>query len=240
MLGLPRGGLPVALEVARELHAALDSIVVRKLGLPFQPEYAFGALGEDGVRVIDADVVRQAQLTEAQRREVEAHERSQLERRVRKLRGDHPPVPLAGRTVIIVDDGVATGSTARAACLVARARGASRVILAVPVGSMHALTALRQNTDKIVCLHTVARPFAVGECYADFSQVSDDQVAIPLSQAAAFLAGPDNGSPDPTSSHSGRSAPTSPSGAGHTAHACDAGGGKSPRRPIAAAAEVSP
>lgn len=197
VLGLPRGGVPVAFEVAEELHAQLDVIVVRKLGLPFQPEYGFGAIGEDGVRVIDHDVVRQADLTGPQIREVEAREHALLDRRLRQLRGDHPPVPLTGRTVVIVDDGIATGSTARAACLVARARGASRVILAVPVGAVPALTALRQNADEIVCLHTLTRSFAVGECYGDFSQVSDDQVAILLGKAATFLARPDRESPDP-------------------------------------------
>ena len=116
VLALPRGGVPVAFEVAEDLHAPLDVITVRKLGVPFQPEYGFGAIGEDGVRVVDDHVVRQTGLTGPQIAEVEARERIQLDRRVAQLRGGHPPVPLAGRTVIIVDDGIATGSTARAAC----------------------------------------------------------------------------------------------------------------------------
>ena len=147
MLALPRGGVPVAFEVAEDLHAPLDVITVRKLGVPFQPEYGFGAIGEDGVRVVDDHVVRQTGLTGPQIAEVEARERIQLDRRVAQLRGGHPPVPLAGRTVIIVDDGIATGSTARAACPVARARGARRVILAVPVGSVEGTAALRRDAE---------------------------------------------------------------------------------------------
>ncbi len=152
VLGLPRGGVPVAFEVAGELHAPLDVVVVRKLGVPFQPEYGFGAIGEGGARIVDDYVARQAGLTGPEIAEVEARERVLLDRRVSQLRGGHPPVPLAGRTVIIVDDGIATGSTARAACLVARARGASRVILAAPVGSTAGTAALRRAADEVVCL----------------------------------------------------------------------------------------
>ena len=197
VLGLPRGGVPVAFEVAEELHAPLDVIVVRKLGVPFQPEYGFGAIGEGGARIIDDYVVRQTRLTEPLTAEVEARERALLERRVRQLRGDHPPVPLAGRTVIIVDDGIATGSTARAACLAARARGASRVILVAPVGPVQAIAALRQDADEVVCLHTPAHFFAIGEWYGDFSQVSDEEVTILLGKAAASLVGPGSADPDP-------------------------------------------
>ena len=144
VLGLPRGGVPVAFEVAEELRAPLDVIVVRKLGVPFQPECGFGAIGEDGARVIDDRVVRLTRLTGPEIATVEARERAQLDRRVSQLRGDRTPIRLAGRTVIVVDDGIATGSTARAACMVARARGASRVLLAVPVGSVQAAASLRR------------------------------------------------------------------------------------------------
>ena len=129
--------------------------------------------------------------------EVEARERVLLNRRVSQLRGDHPPVPLRGRTVIIVDDGIATGSTARAACLVARARGASRVILAVPVGSVEGAAALRHTADEVVCLHTPAKFFAMGEWYGDFGQVTDEEVTILLGKAAASVAGPGGMDPDP-------------------------------------------
>ncbi len=197
VLGLPRGGVPVAFEVAGELHAPLDVIVVCKLGVPFQPEYGFGAVGEDGVRVFDDHVVRQTGLTGAQIAEVEARERIVLDRRVSQLRGGYPPVPLAGRTVIIVDDGIAVGSTARAACQVARARGASRVVLAAPVGPVEATAAARRDADEVVCLYTPARLFAIGEAYGDFSQVTDEEVAILLGKAAAWLAGPGSADPDP-------------------------------------------
>ncbi len=197
VLGLPRGGVPVAFEVAEELHAPLDVIVVRKLGVAFQPEYGFGAIGEGGVRIVDDYVVRQARLTGPEIAEVEARERVLLDRRVSQLRGDHPSVPLAGRTVIIVDDGIATGSSARAACLVARARGASRVILAAPVGSTAGTAALRRAADEVVCLHTPARFFAIGEWYGDFSQVTDEEVTILLGKAAAWQAGPGSADPDP-------------------------------------------
>ncbi len=195
VLGLARGGVPVAYEVAEDLHAPLDVIVVRKLGVPFQPEYGFGAIGEGGVRIVDDYVVRQSRLTGPEIAEVEARERARLDRRVNQLRGDHPPVPLAGRTVIVVDDGIATGSTARAACLGARARGASRVILAVPVGSTEGTTALWRTADEVVCLHTPAPFFAVGEWYGDFGQVADEEVTILLRKAA--VAGPDSTDPDP-------------------------------------------
>jgi putative phosphoribosyl transferase len=195
VLGLPRGGVPVAFEVAEELHAPLDVIVVRKLGVPFQPEYGFGAIGEGGIRIVDDYVVRQTRLTGSQIAEVETSERVVLGHRVSQLRGDHPPVPLAGRTVIIVDDGIATGSTARAACLVAKARGASRVILAVPVGSVEGTAALQRTADEVICLHTPARFFAVGEWYSDFGQVTDEEVTILLGKAS--VAGPGGMDPDP-------------------------------------------
>jgi putative phosphoribosyl transferase len=184
VLALPRGGVPVAFEVAEELGALLDVIVVRKLGVPFQPEYGFGAIGEDGARVIDDRVVGLTRLTEPEMAAVEARERARLDRRVQQLRGDRTPIPLTGRTVTVVDDGIATGSTARAACLVGRARGASRVILAVPVGSVEAAASLRHAADEVICLHTPARFFAIGDWYDDFSQVSDEEVAALLGKAA--------------------------------------------------------
>jgi putative phosphoribosyl transferase len=186
VLALPRGGVPVAAEVARELRAPLDVIVVRKLGVPFQPEYGFGAIGEDGARIVDDRVVRLARLTWQEIASVEGRERDRLNRRLGQLRGDRPPVPLAGRTAVVVDDGIATGSTARAACLVARARGASRVIVAVPVGSAQAVTSLRRDADEVICLHTPVPFVAIGEWYGDFSQVSGAEVADLLGQAQTY------------------------------------------------------
>ena len=134
VLGLPRGGVPVAFEVAKALHAPLDVLVVRKLGVPFQPELAFGAIGEGSVRVINDSVVREAGLRSHDMDAVENAQRAELQRRVERFRRGRDRISLAGRVAVIVDDGVATGATAKAGCQVARAQGASRVVLAVPIG----------------------------------------------------------------------------------------------------------
>jgi putative phosphoribosyl transferase len=176
VLGLPRGGVPVAFEVAQALGAPLDVILVRKLGVPYQPELAAGAIGEGGVRVLDRDVLRHTQLTADELGAVERAERAELRRRTTRFRGGRTPVPLVGRTAIVIDDGVATGSTARAACQVARAHGARRVVLAVPVGAADAIAALRHDADDVVCLETPAWFRAIGQWYADFSQTSDEEV----------------------------------------------------------------
>ncbi|MEU4541323.1 phosphoribosyltransferase [Streptosporangium sp. NPDC023825] len=184
VVGLPRGGVPVAFEVARALRAPLDVIVVRKLGVPFQPEVGFGALGEGGVRVVDRDIVRRANLTQEEMTMVEEREWAELLRRGRRLRGERAPVDLAGRTVIVVDDGIATGGTARAACQVVRARGASRVVLAVPVGAPETIESLREVADEVVCLRAPEFLYAIGAWYRDFSQTTDDQVVELLGRAA--------------------------------------------------------
>lgn len=184
VLGLPRGGVPVAFEVATELGAPLDVIVVRKLGVPFQPEFGFGAIGEGGVRIINDEVVRLAGLSEREITAVEARERAELARRVQRFRGDRPPVPLAGRTVVVVDDGIATGSTARAACQVAKAQGAKRVVLAVPVGPAETIASLRRDADEVVCLHMPEMFFAIGEYYAEFAQTREREVTELLNKAA--------------------------------------------------------
>src|SRR5256886_10110687 len=135
VLGLPRGGVVVAYEVATALGAPLDVILVRKLGVPFQPELAMGAIGEGGAHVVDEAVAREVRVSASDLAAVEDRERNELARRVRRFRGDREPLSLVGRTALIVDDGIATGSTARAACQVARARGAARVIVATPLAS---------------------------------------------------------------------------------------------------------
>jgi putative phosphoribosyl transferase len=184
VLGLPRGGIPVAYEVARALGAALDVIVVRKIGLPSQPELAMGAIGEDGVRIINRSVVIGERITEHEFMQVEERERAEVERRARRFRGDRPRTPLTGRTAVIVDDGIATGSTARAACEVARAHGAARVVLAVPVAPRAAIPALSSVADEVVCLETPDRFMAIGQWYGDFSQTSDEEVVTLLNRAA--------------------------------------------------------
>ncbi len=185
VLGLPRGGVTVAFEVALALAAPLDVIIVRKLGVPFQPELAMGALGEGGVRVINEGVVRSAGIDSRQLAAVEQRERDELDRRARHLRGDRPRLPLAGRTVVIVDDGIATGATASAACRVARTEGAARVILAVPVGPADSLEQLRADADEVVAVETPYSFFAIGEFYVDFQPTSDAEVVELLDRAAA-------------------------------------------------------
>ena len=190
VLGLPRGGVPVAFEVARELDAPLDVIVVRKLGVPYQPELGMGAIGEDGVRVLNDEVLAMARVGEDEVADVERSERAELERRATRFRGSRPRTPLVGRTAVVVDDGIATGSTARAACQVARAHGASRVILAVPVAPRSSLSLLADVTDEVVCLATPEPFYAVGQFYRDFSQTSDEEVVELLERAAARTAAP--------------------------------------------------
>ena len=184
VLGLPRGGVPVAYEVARALHAPLDVIVVRKLGVPFQPELGMGAIGEGGARVLNRDVLRVARVSASELAEVEARERVELERRAEKFRGGRPRIPLEGRTVVVVDDGIATGSTARAACQVARAQGAARVVLAVPVAPRDWTTRIGDEADECIALDTPEPFWAVGQFYSDFSQTSDDEVVECLTRAA--------------------------------------------------------
>lgn len=185
VLGLPRGGVPVAYEVAQALDAPLDVIVVRKLGVPRQPELGMGAIGEDGVRVLSPDVVRRAAVGEADISTVETRERVELERRAVTFRGNRQRVSVEGKTVLIIDDGIATGSTARAACRVARAHGAARVVLAVPVAPSDWREQLANEADELICLDTPANFFAVGQWYADFSQTSDEEVVDCLERRAA-------------------------------------------------------
>jgi putative phosphoribosyl transferase len=176
ILGLPRGGVPVAEVVARELEAPLDVLVVRKLGVPSQPELAMGAIGEGGVRVLNESVLRARRLSDEDVDRVEVQEREALRHRVHALRGGHAPIPLQGRTAIVVDDGIATGASARAACLVARHLGAARVVIAIPVASPGAVALLEQVADQVVCLETPEWFSAVGQCYGDFHQVADGEV----------------------------------------------------------------
>ena len=192
VLGLPRGGVPVAFEVARALGAPLDLIVVRKLGVPWEPELAMGAIGEDGVRVVNDQIVRRAGVSDRELAEVEGRERAELERRARRFRGDRLREPLEGRTVVIVDDGIATGSTARAACLVARAQGAARIVLAVPVAPPDWSTDFANDADELIALETPKQFFAVGQVYADFSATTDAEVLDCLDRARA----PGEKSPD--------------------------------------------
>jgi putative phosphoribosyl transferase len=184
VLGLPRGGIPVGYEIAQALGITLDVILVRKVGLPAQPELAMGAIGEDGVRLVNTEVVQAEQVSERVFAEVEQRERAELRRRAERYRLDRPRAAVAGRTAIVVDDGIATGSTARAACQVARAHGAARVILAVPVAPRGTVAALRDVADQVVCLESPEPFYAIGQWYQDFAQTTDAEV-VRLLRAAA-------------------------------------------------------
>ncbi len=188
VVGLPRGGVPVAFEVARALDLPLDVIVVRKVGVPFQPEVGVGAVGEDGVRILDTDMIRRLGIAPNELAAVEERERAEVVRRATRLRTGLPPVPLEGRVVIIVDDGIATGGTARTAVAVARAHGAARVIVAAPVASREAVALLAKEADAVICPEQPELFGAVGAYYSDFSAVSEDQV-VALLAASRVLDG---------------------------------------------------
>jgi len=194
VLGLPRGGVPVASQVARALGAPLDVIVVRKLGVPFQPELAMGAVGEDGVRVIDPEIVDKAGVSADELAAMLAREQAEVEARAARYRVRRPRLPLDGRVAVVVDDGIATGATARAACQVARAQGAARVVLAVPVAPPGWQARIGTDADELVCVRTPLGFFSVGQFYAEFGQVADDEVITCLERAAT-PGSPDNASP---------------------------------------------
>jgi putative phosphoribosyl transferase len=183
VLGLPRGGVPVAAEVARALAAPLDVLLVRKLGAPGQPELAIGAIAEDGVTLVNADVLRSLGLDHDAIDRAVLAERPELERRLGVYRGDRPAVELADRTVIIVDDGLATGASMEAACRAVAARGAARRVVAVPVAAAEACARLRGVADEVVAVTTPSPFWAVGAWYEDFEQTTDEEVVALLAAA---------------------------------------------------------
>jgi predicted phosphoribosyltransferase len=176
VLALPRGGVPVAYEVARALDAPLDVFLVRKLGVPGHEEFALGAIATGGVRVINQDVVRGLGIPPDMIDAVAAREQLELERRERLYRGDRPAPDVRGRTVILVDDGLATGATMYAAVKALRQQGAGRVVVAVPIAPPETCEQLREEVDDIVCAVTPEPFHAVGRWYEDFSQTTDDEV----------------------------------------------------------------
>jgi putative phosphoribosyl transferase len=180
VLGLPRGGVPVAAEVAQALGAPLDIIVVRKLGAPFQPEFAMGALGEEGIQVTNPETLGYTIATPGELSATEQRERQEIARRAQRYRGGRDRQALDGRIAVIVDDGIATGSTARAACQVARALGAARVVLAVPVAPVGWQARIGDDADEKICVATPPSFFAIGQFYDDFGQTSDAEVTACL------------------------------------------------------------
>lgn len=176
VLALPRGGVPVAAEVARALHAPLDVFLVRKLGMPGHRELAMGAIATGGVRVVNDDVVRWYRIPDTVIDDVAQAEQAELERRERAYREGRSPVELGGRVVLLIDDGLATGSSMKAAVQAVRARAPSRIVVAVPVGSPGTCREFGRIADEIICACTPKHFSAVGQWYLDFSQTSDEEV----------------------------------------------------------------
>ena len=180
VVGLPRGGVVVAAEVARILQVPLEIIIVRKIGTPWNPELALGAAGEGGVLVRNEELLNQVGLDRAGFQAAADSAAAQVEERSRLLRGDRPAPDVQGRMVIVVDDGIATGATAEAAIRVLKARGAAKVVLAVPVASPEAIALLRKAADEVIVVDAPRRLGSVGAWYHDFSEVTDDQVLLLL------------------------------------------------------------
>jgi putative phosphoribosyl transferase len=183
VLALPRGGVPVAFEVARLLHAPLDMFLVRKLGVPGHPELAMGAIASGGVRVLSHDIISQLVVTPEEVEAATTREGVELDRRDRLYRGDRPPTPLAGRTVILVDDGLATGATMEAAIQAVRQSNPARIIVAAPVGAAETCERLRALADEVVCASRPDHFQAVGLWYDRFDQTSDEEVIELLNRA---------------------------------------------------------
>jgi len=183
VVGLPRGGVPVAFEVAQALHAPLDVIVTRKIGAPWQPELAVGALTQEGVPLFNKEIMQQAGLTPDAVASITAEEQQETRRRLSLFRGNRPPLDLQGKTVIIVDDGVATGATMRAAIASAHALGAHTVVVALPVAPKEFRASLQHDVDELVILYEADFFPAVGYFYQQFAQTEDSQVRALLQLA---------------------------------------------------------
>ena len=192
VLALPRGGVPVGVEISRALHASLDVFISRKLGAPDQPELGIGAVAQGGTRVLNDDIVKQIGIPEEYVEEITHRELTEVERRLRVLRGDRPEPEVRDRTAILVDDGLATGVTARAAVRALRARNPRRLVLAVPVCPPRTARLLAPEVDDLICLRTPEDFVAVGLWYRDFEQVSDDEVVELLERARH-----EHGAPEP-------------------------------------------
>lgn len=189
VLALPRGGVPVAVEVAAALAADLDVLIVRKLGVPGQPELAMGAIASGGIRVMNDDIVRALGIPPSAIERVANAEMRELERRSAAYRGQRPPPVYAGRTLILVDDGIATGASIRAAIAALRAQDAARIIVAAPVAPPETMDALSREADAVVCLETPADFGSIGRFYHAFPQLTDDEVRTLLARAWAHPRG---------------------------------------------------
>jgi predicted phosphoribosyltransferase len=187
VLALPRGGVPVGFEVARELNEPLDVFLVRKLGTPGQEELAMGAIASGGVRVLNREVVAALGISEQEIEAVARHEQRELERREHEYRGDRGPLDVRGRIAILVDDGLATGSSMRAAARALRQRRPAQIVVAVPVAARATCQDFEQEVDRVVCAFTPEPFFAVGQWYKQFSQTTDEEVRNLLKRAAERL-----------------------------------------------------
>lgn len=189
ILGLPRGGVPVAFEIATALDAELDTLVVRKLGAPFQPELALGAIASGGIKVLNEDVLNRASgLNDSVLTKIIEREKLELARRERVYRGDREHSSLAGRNVVLVDDGMATGATMRAAALAVRSQRPAQLIVAVPTASRDALEMIEPLADEVICLEAPPHFYAVGEWYRHFGQTTDDEVRRLLDKSVDIAA----------------------------------------------------
>ena len=189
ILGLPRGGVPVAYEVARELNAPLDVFIVRKLGVPGHEELGMGAIATGGVRTLHEGIIREIGISPQTIEAVSAREQAELERRERLYRGDRPAPTIKGRTVVIVDDGLATGSTMKAAIQAVRQQDPRQVIVAVPTAPSETCEQLKGSADEVVCALTPEPFFAVGGSYADFTQITDEEVRDLIASAVNISPG---------------------------------------------------
>jgi putative phosphoribosyl transferase len=184
VLALPRGGVPVAYEVAMALNAPLDVFLVRKLGVPGHEELAFGAIASGGVRVLVPEVLREAGVPDHLVERITQQETRELERRESALRGSHPPPPVRDQTVILVDDGLATGATMRAAIAAVKTQGPARIVVAVPTAAPQTCESMRLDVDEVICAITPEPFYAVGLWYEDFAQTTDDEVRGLLERAS--------------------------------------------------------
>jgi putative phosphoribosyl transferase len=187
VLALPRGGVPVGCEIARALHAPVDVFVVRKLGVPWNPELAMGAVATGGVRVLDQEIISSLAIPYEEVAKVAAQEELELERRERAYRGSRVPLPVAGKKVILVDDGIATGSTMRAGIAALRKLQPTRIVIAAAVAPRATCAILRKLADEVVCAIEAEDFFAIGEWYEDFTQLSDQEVQNLLENTSGLI-----------------------------------------------------
>jgi putative phosphoribosyl transferase len=183
VLALPRGGVPVGYEIARALQAPLDVWVVRKVGVPWHPELGVGAVAEGGHVYLNQEILRHIGLSEGELAKIVSSKQREVEERVRRFRGDHPPPIVRDRTIIVVDDGIATGGTVRAAIRSIRAQNPKTIVLAVPVAAPDTIRALEPEVDRVVCLRMPENLYAIGLWYVDFTQVTDGEVVRLLERA---------------------------------------------------------